>query len=132
MGNTTSTPQIERPDHDSISSTHDKIPIRSKFETILDDALDKYVNVTGYDLRNHPLASEIDRCDPLDKIVAIFQKQAKEFHDFRNDDPKLITWLVPVVRHLHKFFSSPAVTPGVDLVCPTNFGPFPFIFDPLS
>jgi hypothetical protein len=132
MGNKTSTPQIEPPDHDSTSSTHDKISTPSKFETILNDALTKYAHVTGYDLRNHPLASEIDRHDPLDKIVAIFQKQAKEFDDFRNDDPKLITRLEPVVRHLHKFFSRPAVTTGVDLVCPTNFGSFPFIFDSLS
>jgi hypothetical protein len=129
---TSSTRQIERPHHDSTSSTHDKISTPSNFETILNDALTKYANVTGYDLRDDPLASEIDQRDPLDKIVAIFEKQAKEFDDFRNDDPKLITKLKPVVGHLHKFFSSPAVTTGVDLVCPTNFGSFPFIFDPLS
>jgi len=132
MGDTTSTRQIEPPDHGSTSSTHNKIPTPSNFETILNDALTKYADVTGYDLHDHPLASEIDRRDPLDKIVAIFEKQAKEFDDFRNDDPKLITRLEPVVRHLHKFFSSPAVTTGVDLVCPTNFGSFPFIFDSLS
>jgi len=132
MGDTTSTRQIEPPDHDSASSTHDKISTPSKFETILNDALTKYADETGYDLRDDPLASEIDRRDPVDKIVAIFQEQAKEFDDFRHDDPKLITRLVPVVSHLHKFFSSPAVTTGVDLVCPTNFVSFPFIFDSLS
>jgi len=132
MGNTTSTRQIERPDHDSTSSTHDKISTPSKFETILNEALTKYANVTGYDLRDHQLASEIDRRDPLDKIVAIFQKQAKEFDDFRNNDPKLITCLKPVVSLLHKFFSSPAVTTGVHPVCPTNIGYFSFIFDSLS
>jgi hypothetical protein len=132
MGNKTSTRQIEPPDHDSTSSTHDKISTPSKFETILNDALTKFADETGYDLHNHPLASEIDRRDPLDKIVAIFQEQAKEFDDFRHDDPKLITRLVPVVSHLHKFFSSPAVTTGVDLVRPTNIGSFPFIFDSLS
>jgi hypothetical protein len=132
MGNTTSTRQIEPPNHDSTSSTHDKISTPSKFETILNDALTKYVDETGYDLRDHPLASEIDRCDPLNKIVAIFQEQVKEFDDFRNDDPKLITWLEPVVSHLHKLLSNTAVTTGVDLVCPTNFGSFPSIFDSLS
>ncbi len=133
MGNKTSTPQIEPPDHDSTSSTHDEISSPSNFETILNDALTKYVDETGYDLSDPELASEIDRRDPLDKIVAIFQDKAKEFDKFRkNDDPKLITRLEPVVSHLHKFFSSPAVTTGVDLVCPTNFGSFPFIFDSLS
>jgi hypothetical protein len=132
MGNKTSSPQIERPGHDSTSSTHDTTSTQSKFETILHDALTKYANVTGYDLRDPELASEIDRHDPLDKIVEIFQEKAKEFDDFRNDDPKLISRLEPVVRHLHKFFSSPAVTTGVDLVCPTNFVSFPFIFDSLS
>ena len=132
-----STRRIERPGHDSTSSTHDTKFTLSKFETILNDALAKYAAETGYDLRDHSLASEIDRRDPLDKIVEIFQEQAKELDDFRNDDsdPKLIRWLVPVVSHLHNFFSSPAVTTGVDLVdlvCPTNFVSFPFIFDTLS
>jgi len=118
MGNKTSTP--------------------SNFETILDGALTKYKEVTEYDLRDPELASEIDRHDPLDidKVVEIFQKKAEEFDKFRkNDDPKLITRLEPVVRHLHKFVSSPAVTAGVDLVyivCSTNFVSFPFIFDSLS
>jgi hypothetical protein len=128
-----STRQIERPGPGSTSSTHDTASTPSKFETILNDALNKYANETGYDLRDPELASEIDRHDPLDKIVEIFQEKAKEFDKFRkNDDPKLITRLEPVVRHLHKFFSSPAVTTGVDLVCPTNFGSFLFIFDSLS
>jgi hypothetical protein len=132
MGDTTSTPQIEPPDHDSTSSTHDTTSTQSEFETI-NDALTKYANVTGYDLRDPELASEIDRHDPLDKIVAIFQKKAEEFDKFRkNDDPKLITRLEPVVRHLHEFVSSPAVTAGVDIVCPTNFVSFPFIIDSLS
>jgi len=134
MGNKTSTPQIEPPDHDSTSSTHNKIPTPSNFETILNDALTKYAAETGYDLRDHSLASEIDRRDPLDKVVEIFQEQAKELDDFRNDDsdPKLIRWLVPVVSHLHNFFSNPAVTTSVDLVCPINIGSFPFIFNSLS
>jgi hypothetical protein len=136
MGNIISilwTRRIERPDHDSTSSTHDTTSTPFKFETILDDALTKFARETGYDLRDPELASEIDQRDPLDKIVAIFQKKAKEFDKFRkNDDPKLITRLEPVVRHLHTFFSSPAVTTGVDLVCPTNIGSFPFIFDSLS
>ena len=137
MGDTTSTPQIEPPDHDSTSPTYDTTSTQSEFETI-NDALTKYANVTGYDLRDPELASEIDRHDPLDidKIVAIFKKKAEEFDKFRkNDDPKLITRLEPVVRHLHEFVSSPAVTAGVDLVdivCPTNFVSFPFIFDSLS
>jgi hypothetical protein len=128
-----STRRIERPGHDSMSSSHDTTSTLSKFETILNDALTKYVNVTGYDLLDPELASEIDRHDPLDKIVAIFKKKAEEFDKFRkNDDPKLITRLEPVVRHLHKFVSSPAVTAGVDIVCPTNFVSFPFIIDSLS
>jgi hypothetical protein len=136
MGNIISifwTRRFERPDHDSTSSTHDTTSIPFKFETILDDALTKFADETGYDLLDPELASEIDRHDPLDKIVAIFQKKAEEFDKFRkNDDPKLITRLEPVVRHLHEFVSSPAVTTGVDIVCPTNFGSFPFIFDSLS
>jgi hypothetical protein len=133
MGNKTSTPQIEPPDHDSTSSTHDTTSTPSSFVTILDAAFTKYKDMTGYDLLDPELASEIDRHDPLDKIVAIFQKKAEEFDKFRkNDDPKLITRLEPVVRHLHKFVSSPAVTAGVDIVCPTNFVSFPFIIDSLS
>lgn len=101
MGINNSTPQVQRLDHDSTSSTHNTTSTSSNFEDTFNAALVKYANPTGHDLRNHPLASRIHHCDSPDKILAVPQVQAKEFDDFGNDEPKLMKWLKPVVSRLH-------------------------------
>ena len=88
----------------------------SKFNALFEEALAKYKEQTGKDLLDHPLASDIDSCDSADSFIAIFQKQAKEFKEFRDGDPKLMKWLQPVVNGLHSLSSSAAVTTGASLV----------------
>jgi hypothetical protein len=73
----------------------------SNFETLFNAALEKYTRQTGEDLRNHPLAYRIDRCDSPDSILHIFQEQAQAFDEFRKGDTKLFKWLSPVVNVLH-------------------------------
>ena len=90
MGINNSTPQVQRLDHDSTSSTHDTTSTSSNFEDIFNTALVKCAIQTGHDLRNHPLASKIHHCDSPDKILAVLQVQAKGFDDFGNDGPKLM------------------------------------------
>jgi hypothetical protein len=60
----------------------------SNFEALFDAALDKYKKRTGQDLRNHPLAAIIDRCDSPNAILTIFQEQSRAFDEFRNGNRK--------------------------------------------
>jgi len=112
--------KVHRLSHNTMASTPITASTSSNFEAIINGALTKYASQTGHDLRNHPLASEIDRCDSAESILVIFQEQAKAFHEFRNDDPKLIKCLQPVVSGLYILSASPALSTGVSLVSPSN------------
>src|SRR5579863_7392993 len=90
-------------------------------QTLFDVALKKYTKCTGKDLRNHPLAYLIDRCDSPDVILTIFQEQSRAFDKFRNGDPNLVKWLKPVVNGLHAISTNVALSAGASLVSPTKF-----------
>ena len=94
---------------------------RSKFETFFETALAKYAKCTGQDLRNHPLAAAIDRCDSPDSILAMFQEQSQAFDEFRNGDPKLIKLLGPVVNGLHAISTNTVLSSAASLVSPNQF-----------
>jgi hypothetical protein len=111
-----------------MSSTPSTTPSSSNFEAILNAALDKYTKYTGQDLRNHPLVSEIDRCNSAESILAIFQEQAKAFQEFRNHDPKLLKYLRPTVNGLYALSTTLALSTTIDLVSPTNFLYFLTVF----
>ena len=95
--------------------------LASNFETLFDTALAKYAKRTGEDLRNHPLAAAIDRCNSPDSILAIFREQSEAFDEFRNGDPKLIKWLGPVVKGLHAISTNTVLSGGAGLVSPNQF-----------
>ena len=99
-------------------------PKTINFEGIFNAALAKYANQTGHDLGSHPLASKIDGCHSAESILAIFQEQAKSFHEFRGGDPKLMKWLQPIVTGLYTLSASPALSAGVSLVSPPKFFSF--------
>jgi len=102
-----------------MSSTADTNTTSSNFEALFDAALDKYTERTGKDLRNHPMAAIIDRCQSLDSILAAFQDQSIAFDKFRNGDPKLLTWLAPVVNGLHAISTNAVLSAGASLVSAT-------------
>ena len=87
----------------------------SNFEALLNEALTKYTQKTGEDLRDHPLASKIDSCKSADSFLAIFQEQVQEFKGSRNDS-KLIDRLGPVVDFLFVLSKSGVVKDAADLV----------------
>src|SRR5260221_2747509 len=98
------------PPRSSFHSQHPTLPMSPNSNTnstpsnvapLLDAALAKYTKRTGQNLRNHPLATAIERCTSPDSILAIFEEQSHAFDEFRNGDPKLIKWLRPVVIGLH-------------------------------
>jgi hypothetical protein len=90
----------------------------SNFEALFDAALDNYIKRTGQDLRNHPLITVIDRCQSPNEILAIFQEQSRAFDEFRNGDPKLLSWLTPAVNGLHAISTNAALSAGASLVSP--------------
>jgi hypothetical protein len=127
-----STYKVYRLSNNTMASTPITASTSSNFEAIINGALTKYASQTGHDLRNHPLASEIDRCDSAESILVIFQEQAKAFHEFRNDDPKLIKYLQPVVSGLYILSASPALSTSVSLVSPSNFFCYLTVFSMVS
>ena len=88
----------------------------STFEILFNAALEKYTKQTGKDLRNHPLAREIERCDSPDSVLHIFQEQARAFDEFRRGDTKLFRWLRPVVNVLHALSTNEAIRDSVSHV----------------
>jgi len=90
----------------------------SNFEALFNEALAKYTQKTGDNLRGHPLASKIDGCKSAESFLAIFQEQVQEFEEFRKDDSKLMEWLRPVVDGLLVLSNSGAVQTAAELVSP--------------
>ena len=93
----------------------------STFGALFNAALEKYTKKTGKDLRNHPLASEIDSCDSPDSIINIFQEQARAFDEFKRGDTQLFKWLKPVVNVLHALSTNDVLRDSVSLVSLATF-----------
>jgi hypothetical protein len=79
----------------------------SDFKSILDaalsEALSEYKRKTGKDLFDHPLATQVQQCDSVLAIKAIFRGQAEAFQQFRDGDQRLMKRISSVVDVLHKF-----------------------------
>ncbi|KAH9003651.1 hypothetical protein EDB86DRAFT_2826238 [Lactarius hatsudake] len=104
------------------SSTPGQMVTATDFKSIL-DALTEYKKKTGKELLDHPLAVEVQRCDSVDAILAIFHGQAKAFRQFRDGDQRLMKWISPVVDVLFTF--SAILSEGVALA---SFPPAKVIF----
>jgi hypothetical protein len=86
------------------SSTAGQAPTQSlNLNSILDAALSEYKKTTGKGLLEHPLATEVKRCDSIEAISAILQGQAREFQRFRDGDQRLMKVINPMVEVLSKF-----------------------------
>ena len=101
-----------------MTSASNTSPPLSTFETLFDTAMANYAKRTGQDLRNHPLAAIIDRCESPDAILTIFQEQTRAFDEFRNGDPKLVKWLAPLVNGLHAVSTNAVISAGASFVSP--------------
>ncbi|KAH8979420.1 hypothetical protein EDB86DRAFT_643179 [Lactarius hatsudake] len=85
--------------------------------SILDDALNEYRKNTGKDLLSHPLAIELRRCDSVDDILAILQRQANTFgQQCRDGNRGLMKWIRSSVYILYSI--SAIVGDGVGLMFP--------------
>jgi hypothetical protein len=105
-----------------MASTLHTTSTSSNFEVIFEAALAEFTKRTGQDLRNHPIATKIDRCTSPDAILALFQEQSRAFDEFRNGDHRLIGWLKPIVNCLHTISTNSAFRAGVSHVSPPSPG----------
>ena len=86
----------------------------SDFKVILDTALGEYKKKTGKELLDHPLATDLKRCDSVDAILALLRGQASAFQQFRDGDQRLMKWIGPLVDVLFTF--SATLGAGISLV----------------
>ena len=82
--------------------------------SILDVALSEYRKITEKDLLSHPLAIELQRCDSIDGILAILQRQGNSFEQLRDGNRGLMKWVSSSVNILHSI--CPILGDGVGLV----------------
>ena len=86
----------------------------SHLGSILDVALNNYRKNTGNDLLSHPLAIELQRCDSVDSILSILQRQANTLEQLRDGNRGLMKWISSSVNILYTIFAT--LGDGVGLV----------------
>ena len=74
----------------------------SNFQSIL-DAVDKYAEDTGINLKENQFADKIKGCDSPDAVLLLLQENVKEFKDYRDKNRKFIDCLSPVVQFVLAF-----------------------------
>lgn len=76
---------------------------RSRFQSILSNALCDYTKQTGVDLAKYESANQIEGCNSPDEVVFILRDKAKKFKEYREGNRKLINWITPIVQVVHVF-----------------------------
>jgi hypothetical protein len=74
----------------------------SNFQSIL-DAVDKYAEQTGINLKENPFADKVKGCDTPSDVLLLLQENMKAFKDYRDQNRKFIDCLSPVVQFVHTF-----------------------------
>ncbi|KAH9046106.1 hypothetical protein EDB84DRAFT_1674249, partial [Lactarius hengduanensis] len=72
------------------------------FQLIL-DALDKYAEQTGTNLKENSFAEKVRGCDSPGSILLLLQENVKVFKDYRDQNRKFIDCLSPVIQFVHAF-----------------------------
>ena len=87
----------------------------SKFQLIINNALDTYRNRTKKDLLTHPLATRLQACDTPAAILTILREQLHGLDQSQSNAERWSKWLDPTVNVLFAF--SATIGAGVGLVC---------------
>ena len=74
----------------------------SNIQSIL-DAVDKYAEQTGINLKENPFADKVKGCDSPDAVLLLLQENMKAFKEYLDKNRKLIDCLSPVVQFVHTF-----------------------------
>jgi hypothetical protein len=86
----------------------------SKFQLIINDALDTYRKRTKKDPLTHPLATRLQACDTPAAILTILRDQIQGLDQSQRGDERWSKWLDPTVNVLFAF--STTIGAGVSLV----------------
>ena len=74
----------------------------SNFQSIL-DAVDKYAEQTGINLKENPFADKVKGCDSPEAVLLLLQENMKGFKDYRDKNRKFMDRVGPVVQFVHAF-----------------------------
>ena len=72
------------------------------FQSFL-DAVDKYAEQTGINLRENPFADKVQTCDSPGAVLLLLQENLKVFKDYRDKNRKFIECMRPIVQFVHAF-----------------------------
>jgi hypothetical protein len=81
------------------------------FQSVIDNALDKYKKRTKNDLITHPLATQLQSCNSPTAILAVLQQLVQESP---SSDERWSRWLDPTVNVIYALSST--IAAGVGLV----------------
>jgi hypothetical protein len=73
----------------------------SHLQALFEAALQDYERKTGISLDKHPLAEELQNCNTVESVTAVFHKEAQAFSEFRGKD-KILKSLKNTVSVLYK------------------------------
>ena len=89
----------------------------SRLQSLFETALQDYEKQTGIVLAKHPLAEQLQNCDSLESITAVFSEQTKAFKEFRGKD-NVLKPLERAVSVLYKLSASANFGQDIGLVRP--------------
>ena len=96
--------------HPTAASSSSSSP--SNFQLLINNALDTYKKRTKNDLRDHPLAAELQACDSPTSIIAVLQQQLEGLDQSQSTDERWTKWLDPTI-HVLLTFSQTVGTVGL-------------------
>ena len=96
----------------------------SRFQSILDNALQDYTNQTGVDLTKHDFAGLLQRCNSPDDALSVLRDKANDFKENRDGNRKLINKIAPVMQLVHLFDGVLRKSTDSDTVSRKAFKPF--------
>src|SRR5579863_6740296 len=88
----------------------------SSFQSLFNAALQDYAEKTGSKLDDHPLTKQLDNCDSIDSISSVLQQQARRFHEFREEDGKIMKSLKCATYILYTLSTNTVLGEGVGIV----------------
>ena len=87
----------------------------SDLQLMINTALNKYKKRTKKDLREHPLAAQLQSCDSPSAIILVLQQQLQGLDQSWSADERWTKWMDPTVNVLYTFSS--VLGSGVSMVC---------------
>ena len=89
----------------------------SNLQVLFEAALQDYQKQTGIPLAKHPLAEQLQNCDSVESVTAVFREQTQAFSKFQEKD-KILKPLKKAVSVLHKLSATASFGKDIGLVRP--------------